>query len=577
MSGQVKYSLPIGTHLREYLIQDVLGVGGFGITYLAEDTHLKRKVAIKEYFPVEIAWRDHDTTVIPKSKNFEIPYSVGVDRFLREARSLAQFVHPNIVQVMNFFPANGTAYFVMNYVEGESLADYLKREGPLKDDQSVLDIFLPIIKGLQAVHHKNILHRDIKPDNIYLWKFGDPILIDFGASRHAVGHISNRSLTLVLTEGYAPYEQYQTDSNKQGPWTDIYALGATIYKTITGTHPPKAPDRLGLDGDNDPLVPLIECATGRFSKKLLRAIDKCLEVSIKKRPQNVAELETLIQGNKNKPYIPVDKQVTRINVQARPVPDVTVEETKAIQEPRSVSIRRILVKGGTFWMGEKNAIGSDRRAHRVRLRDFFMSPTLVTNHQYAAFLNNAGNHKEGGRYWVNLDMPGCGIKCLDDKFIPNPNLVDSPIVNVTWYGAQAFCEWAGGRLPTEAEWEFAARSGGKNEVWAGISNEDQLDEYAWYYKNSGGKVHPVGLKRPNSLGLYDMSGNVGEWCLDWYNRGYYRWSSEMNPINTEKATDKVVRGGSWNNNPLGIRTFFRGFMVPNSGSGRIGFRIVFDK
>lgn len=577
MSDSSKYSLPTGTTLREYRIQDVLGVGGFGITYLAEDTHLKRKVAIKEYFPIEIAWREDETTVIPKSKNFEQPYTSGVDRFLREARSLAQFVHPNIVQILNYFPANGTAYFVMNYVEGESLADYLKRRGRIKNQKELLEIFLPIMKGLKAVHQKNILHRDIKPDNIYLWQFGEPILIDFGASRQAVSQVSNRSLTLILTEGYAPYEQYQTDVNKQGPWTDIYALGATMYKSVTGITPPKAPDRLGLDGDDDPLIPIAEAVKGRYSKRLLGAISNCLRVSVKRRPQSIPDLENLLRNKRKTTALPLDKQVTRINVQPRPIPEFSVEETKAIEEPRSVSIRKIFVQGGSYWMGEKSPKATDRRAHRVTVGDFYMSPTPVTNQQFAAFLNNVGNHKEGGKEWLNLDMPGTGIKNLDDKFIPKPNYHDFPVVNVSWYGAQAFCEWVGGRLPTEAEWEYAARGGGKPDIWAGTSDEDTLKEYAWFVKNSRSKIHAVGQKKPNDLGLYDMSGNVGEWCMDWYNRSYYNWSPEKNPVNMEKSADKSVRGGSFNNNPVGIRTFFRGFLTPAFSSGRIGFRVVFHK
>lgn len=577
MPEYAKYALPVGTKLREYLIEDVLGVGGFGITYLAEDTHLKRKVAIKEYFPIEIAWREENTLVIPKSEDFRESYSVGVERFLREARSLAQFVHPNIIQILNFFPANGTAYFVMNYVAGESLGEYLKREQKPLPEKMLLDIVFAVLRGLKAVHKKKILHRDIKPDNIYLWKDGEPMLIDFGASRYAIGHASSQSLTLVLTEGFAPYEQYQTDSAKQGPWTDIYALGATMYKAITLEAPPKAPDRLGMDGDQDPLIPAVQAAKGQYGERLLQAIDKCLAVSIKDRPQSVDELKALLTGKPLRLEKSTREVITRIQPAAPAAEPLPGKETRVIREPRPVAVERVFVKGGTFWMGEKTAFESDRKAHRVTLRDYHLSVTLVTNLQYAAFLNEMGNHREGGRSWINLDVPGSVIRHLDEKFIPNPTLQDHPVVNVTWYGARAFCEWVGGRLPSEAEWEFAARNRGKEARWAGTNEEAQLGEFAWYFENSGGHAHPVATKKANQLGLFDMSGNVGEWCLDWYDRGYYNWSPQHNPVNSEKATDKVIRGGSWNNNPLGVQTYFRGYLQPTIDDGRVGFRVAFNK
>lgn len=385
--------------------------------------------------------------MIPKSEDFRESYSVGVERFLREARSLAQFVHPNIIQILNFFPANGTAYFVMNYVAGESLGEYLKREQKPLPEKMLLDIVFAVLRGLKAVHKKKILHRDIKPDNIYLWKDGEPMLIDFGASRYAIGHASSQSLTLVLTEGFAPYEQYQTDSAKQGPWTDIYALGATMYKAITLEAPPKAPDRLGMDGDQDPLIPAVQAAKGQYGERLLQAIDKCLAVSIRDRPQSVDELKALLTGKPLRLEKSTREVITRIQPAAPAAEPLPGKETRVIREPRPVAVERVFVKGGTFWMGEKTAFESDRKAHRVTLRDYHLSVTLVTNLQCAAFLNEMGNHREGGRSWINLDAPGSVIRHLDEKFIPNPTLQDHPVVNVTWYGARAFCEWVGGGCP----------------------------------------------------------------------------------------------------------------------------------
>ncbi|MBU2569310.1 MAG: protein kinase, partial [Gammaproteobacteria bacterium] len=292
-----KNALPLGFQLHEYRIDAVLGAGGFGITYLAQDLHLNKPVVIKEYLPTDLAVREASVTVAPKSTRDQDAYQWGLERFMAEAQTLAQFKHPNIVQVFRYFTAHGTAYIVMDYEQGESLSAYLDRlQRPLNEAEA-LSIFLPVLDGVRAVHQAEFLHRDIKPDNIFLRTNSTPILIDFGAARMALGERS-RSLSVVVSAGFAPFEQYSSQG-RQGPWTDIYALGATLYRAITGNAPPEATERsMALTEDEpDPYQPLSgRLESQSYSPAFLAAIDQALEFRGKDRPQTVREFQYLLQG-----------------------------------------------------------------------------------------------------------------------------------------------------------------------------------------------------------------------------------------------------------------------------------------
>ncbi|HEY4957048.1 MAG TPA: serine/threonine-protein kinase, partial [Caldimonas sp.] len=224
-------ALPAGSRLHWYVLERVLGQGGFGITYLAHDTNLDRPVAIKEYLPTEIARRRSDASAWPHSDTLAKRYAWGLERFLLEARTLARFDHPNIVRVLSVFEANNTAYMVMRFEEGEDLATQLDRRGTLPQRQ-LTDCLLPILDGLELVHAAGFIHRDIKPENIYVRRDGSPVLLDFGSARQSFG--SAKTLTILVAPGYAPLEQYYGDASTQGPWTDIYGLGATCYRAISG-------------------------------------------------------------------------------------------------------------------------------------------------------------------------------------------------------------------------------------------------------------------------------------------------------------------------------------------------------
>ena len=247
-------SLKPGYKLHWYKVEKILGQGGFGITYLASDFNLDQQVAIKEYLPIELAVRERDFSVHPVSEDQGDKFKWGLDRFITEARTLAKFKHPNIVRVLNVFEANNTAYMVMEYEHGESLQDILSRRKTLEEAE-LMNLLFPILGGLQKVHETGFIHRDIKPANIFMRADESPVLLDFGSARQALG-IATSTLTSLVSPGYAPFEQYYSKSDQQGPWTDIYGLGATLYRAVAGTAPMDAVDRsrMILKGGRDTFV-----------------------------------------------------------------------------------------------------------------------------------------------------------------------------------------------------------------------------------------------------------------------------------------------------------------------------------
>ncbi len=246
--------LPPGTRLQNYVVGRVLGQGGFGITYLGWDTQLQRKVAVKEYFPQNIASRVPDwSTVAPTSPGSRNNYAYGLDRLLAEGRTLARFAdHPCIVSVMNLFEANNTGYLVMGYLEGMTLSQALEEAGGKLSYGAARDIMMRVMDGLREMHSQGMLHRDISPDNIYLTRQGPVKLLDFGAARMAVREAS-QDLSVMVKEGYAPPEQYLRSGN-QGPWTDVYAAAATLYRIVTGVKPPTALERQAAESLVKPSV-----------------------------------------------------------------------------------------------------------------------------------------------------------------------------------------------------------------------------------------------------------------------------------------------------------------------------------
>lgn len=286
-------ALDLSSTLGEYRLESVLGIGGFGITYLARDTHLEKRVAIKEYLPGDLAVRALDGSVVPVSTDHRHDYQWGLDRFIQEARTLARFSHPHIVRVNRYFESNGTGYMVMDYEEGESLSQLLKR-APQPPEAELRRILLPLLDGLAAVHAAQFLHRDIKPNNIFIRANGSPVLLDFGAARANIG--GSHGMTAVLTPGFAPLEQYAVDG-KQGPWTDLYALAGVLFRVVTDRNPPDAVSRL----QGDTVAQTLAEARGRYSEPLLRAIEWGLKVQAELRPQSVADWREVFEAQAQLP------------------------------------------------------------------------------------------------------------------------------------------------------------------------------------------------------------------------------------------------------------------------------------
>ena len=297
------HALPPGTRLEEFRLDVQLGAGGFGITYRAHDELLDKVVAVKEYLPRDFATRTAGSTVAPISDADARDYQWGLTRFLDEARTLARFDHPHLNKVRRFFEANGTAYMVLEYIHGETLAARLSREQRLSE-AALLRLLEEVLSGLADIHEAGYVHRDIKPGNLMLREEdGSAVLLDFGAARQAVGQRS-KSITSILTPGYAPIEQYDSKADDVGPWSDIYALGMVAYKCVSGAGDGELPDavtrgRSQRKGGTD-LASAAKAGKGRYSAKLLEAIDWAIEVDEEARPQGVGEWQEALAGGKSK-------------------------------------------------------------------------------------------------------------------------------------------------------------------------------------------------------------------------------------------------------------------------------------
>ncbi len=288
-SNDQRNALPVGYEFDGYRIESVLGSGGFGITYKATELTINRTVAIKEFLPAGMAWRDSaDHTVHAISDMDTQTLSWGRNSFQREAETLVNFRHDNVVSVLRFFEANATAYMVMTYEEGESLGNILRDTGTLDQDE-MEEVLFPLLGALEEVHEKGFLHRDIKPSNIYIRRDGSPVLLDFGAAKEALGERSH-SLNVVLTPPFAPMEQYSR-GEPLGPWTDIYALGMTLVVCATNVDPPDAMARSNavMAGREDPMKPPPKALGKKYDDNFKEAVSYATRLLQEDRPQTVAE------------------------------------------------------------------------------------------------------------------------------------------------------------------------------------------------------------------------------------------------------------------------------------------------
>ena len=292
-------ALPAGTRLEEFIIERVLGAGGFGITYLATDTSLGRKVVIKENLPAHCAFRDSLSGIV-KARGVDTEstadFEWAIANFLREASTLAGLDHPNIAKVHRLFQCNRTAYFVMPYVEGVALDSVVEKRvaesRPFTRDE-ILAIIKPMLDALSYLHGRQVFHRDIKPGNILLMELGVPVLIDFGAARHQLGE---HSATVIESPGYTPFEQL-TSRGDLGAASDLYSLAATFYRLITFNRPLRSADRM----QNDEMQPMSssEDLVKRYGSRMLEALDQALALKPQARPQSADEMLTAL-GETNK-------------------------------------------------------------------------------------------------------------------------------------------------------------------------------------------------------------------------------------------------------------------------------------
>ena len=670
-----------GTKLLWFDILKVLGKGGFGITYLGKDTNTNQHVAIKEYLPSNFASRSSHHDILPNSPGDAKMFEWGLDRFIKEAQTLAKFNHPCIVRVLSFFRSNHTAYMVMEYVEGEGM-DVLLRQSKTLDEEVLKKIVPILLDGLEVLHKADFIHRDIKPPNIFIRKNnGLPVILDFGSARQSIAGEGNQ-MTSLLSLGYSPFEQYDSSGERQGPWSDIYAMGGVLYRSITGQKPLEATLRITarLRNAPDPLPSAESLGEGRYSPSFLRAVDKALMVLEGDRPQSVGEWRLMLfedraasateekaqpddldlfategDGSQKKrkknswrsfiasmdacsthvgesdaqekvgvtipgfvaptpgtvrrlPSAPPRQPTTVLsgvsskgNRQANVAPgrlsgvktDTSLRakekddgsrifsgETASIREVGTLWVEPVTnmefvwIPGGVFTLGASaDALGreSDERPERdIKLDGFWIGKYPVTWGKWRRIM---GDYPPGLFMKSKANYPVERIRWTDvQKFL---------VQLVRVIGTQhAF------RLPTEAEWECAARAGAhvlpSPEEETLRSRAELIQDYAWYKGNSRGQTQPIGTKEANAWGIYDMLGNVWEWVGDRYQADYYGVRPKANPQGPEadpqgpKITGvmRVARGGGWGTPPQECWPTNRHRFVEKTATVMLGFRLV---
>ena len=596
----------------KYQIQRVLGQGGFGVTYLALQQGLNRIVAIKEFFMENFCVRNADThhvTITTEgSREFVERYRY---KFLKEARNIAKLDHPNIVSIIDVFEENSTAYYVMKYAQNGSLHDKVKREGHLSEAEATRYI-LKIANALRFVHQHKMTHLDVKPANILLSDNDEPWLIDFGLSKQYDTKTGEQtsSTPLGYSPGYAPIEQYMAGgAGTFSPESDIYSLGATFYKLLTGNTPPDASSvaneglpiqALKDKGVSQQTIYVIFQAMEHLRKDRLHDMGSFIrllsEEQAQTKPQSEEETEVSTKMDTEDAQHSPEQERTNKTENKRVInlviviatlvvcvaivsllkntiqasPNEEVEYTKdsiVADEPRAKEAKRIVVndisfkmipvEGGTFTMGATSEMtepfDDEKPTHQVTLSSYYIGETEVTQALWKAVMGSNPSNFKGD---------------------------DLPVEQVSWDDCQTFISKLNAltgkrfRLPTEAEWEFAARGGNKSCGYQ-YSGGDELSEVAWFVGNSGERTHAVGTKIANELSIYDMSGNVCEWCSD--NYVAYSSDSQVNPSSSGSGANRSFRGGSWINRNRKCRVSNRFSVDFNNRYDGLGLRLALSK
>jgi formylglycine-generating enzyme required for sulfatase activity/predicted Ser/Thr protein kinase len=588
-----------GTTLQngKYTIERVIGEGGFGITYYTRHNALGHCFAVKEFFIGGYSMRGTlRKTVVIQGIDADV-YQKYLQKFIEEAQTLARLDHPNIVRVIDIFEENNTAYIVMPFVEGQTLQQIVDKGGRL-DYETAVNYIAQVAEAVAYIHERDILHRDIKPENIIVTPENRAMLIDFGSAREFMQDKMQNHST-ILTPGYAPLEQYSTVSRK-GSYSDIYSLGATFYFALTSQMPMEATARAANEQMPEPrfLVPSIPVEANRTIMKAMelkpenrhQSIDEFMnDLLNKKQTSPLRTKKTDVQSDngaktvssgrgKKKSIGLIFFGIVAVIVLSLFLPQIIgslgnllVEIRYLFDRQSMIDIPMVYVSGGTFTMGCTSEQGSrcfnnEEPVHQVTLSDYYIGKYEVTQAQWKAVMgSNPSAHK-------------------------GDNL---PVEQVSWNDTQDFIRKLNAktgknyRLPTEAEWEFAAR-GGNNSRGYKYSGSNQAETVAWYYENAGdyrknnsdwsydeavkNRTHLVGTKQANELGIYDMSGNVWEWCNDWY--GGYSSGSQTNPQGASSGSYRVYRGGSWLDFAWFVRVLCRPHGLPGDRRDYGGFRLA---
>ena len=650
----------------KYRIIEKLGQGGFGITYLAEDTLLEGKVAIKEFFFKGYCDRDDSTSrvTIPTSGNREIVERFK-QKFIKEARTIFRLNHPNIVRILGVFEENGTAYYVMDYIEGESLDDMVKRRGAIPEAEA-LGYVKDAASALGYIHSKNINHLDIKPGNLMKRKEdGRIIVIDFGvAKQYDLATSQGTTTTPVgISHGYSPLEQYGENGVQIfSPQSDVYALAATLFKLLTGNTPPEAIEILS-EG-----LPVAELLEKHISRPVISAIAMAMK-GRHERTQSVAEFISNLRNQdievpESTEVIPdpaeverklkeseekVAKEKAEVERKLKEAEEKAAKEKaeteRKLKEAKEKAAKEKAATERKRKEAEDNAAKERAETERKRKRKrkrLWMATFIVAIFVVAIFvvwqMAYSNNNKveedlpketeasfsygtltvNGINYnmvWVegstlrmdtnkNQNRPNSGPsdgepvhnETLSGYFIGETEVTQAlwkavmgsnpsgfkgdnlPVEMVSWDDCQEFISKLNSltgqnfRLPTEAEWEFACR-GGNNSRGYKYSGSNDIDSVAWYKDNSGGNTHPVATKLPNELGIYDMNGNVREWCSDRY--GEFSSGTPSNPeVSYDASLYRVNRGGSWSDLAKYCRFSFRYGDNPDYRYDSVGLRLV---
>ena len=600
--------LPVGSVLRsgkrEYRVEAVLGTGGFGITYKVSAMEqvgqipVRVEFAMKEFF-MDGCLRDASGKVSTADTKGEA--ADGLKDFISEARRLNSLCGQcrNIVPVDEVFEANGTACYVMEFLDGGSLADYVKKQGALSVG-AAKKILKPVADAVAFLHSNSITHLDIKPGNIMFRSNGEPVLIDFGLAKHydRRGNATTTVRTLAYSAGFSPAEQY-VGLKQFSPQSDVYALAATFANMLTGKTPPEAIDLEFSLNDWSVCLPeevrpaVVHAMAYSRKDRTLSVCDFVKELygnepSVVEKPvsQPAAEptveskTEVIGEGKKSTEkwwiiaaYVAVAAVVGIVCAKFLSVGEDMEQKTERKTEsaPQLVAVEgsqtftvngvkftMVPVEGGTFTMGATSEQGSDaeedeKPAHKVTLSDYYIGQTEVTQALWEAVMGS------------------------NPSFFEGDNL---PVEQVSWNDCQVFIQKLNQltgkqfRLPTEAEWEYAARGGRKSQgyKYAGGNN---IGSVAWYTGNSGIATHPIGTKQANELGIYDMSGNVYEWCSDWY--GDYTSSSQSDPQGPSSGSGRVGRGGDYGSSAGYCRVSNRYGILPGCRGDNLGLRLSCKK